>query len=221
MHTLLRSSLVIVVASTLFACKPKPAPEAVAEAEPETEEEGSLVTDTMIEACQITLSEPESQQWTTYWDAAANPEGGPSPSSARSFHWADPDEKKLLIKQNLTTPLDIICGSNDDPAVYVSLSAFSSGERTIPMAAGSYDIVGKVSDELPPGQFQAGAILVGKDRFEAESGTLTIDRFDMSGVRGSFRIQGEDFTLEGSFEIPCRGGSPESLCEADKTIASE
>jgi hypothetical protein len=226
MHTLLRASLVFAVASTLFACKPKPAEVPVAEAEA-TEEEETAVTETMVEACRIKLSEPEALEWTTYWEAASGPNAGPSPSSAQSFHWADADEKKLLIQRDATAPLSIVCGG-DSPAVYVSLSAFNSGEQTIPMDAGEYPIVGKVEGEVPPGQFQAGPILAGERRLEPTSGTLQIDRFDTSGVRGAFRIQGtvegtdgEEFNLEGSFDIPCRGDSMESLCEADKTVGGE
>jgi len=227
MHTLLRASLVIVVASTFFACKPKPESEPVAEAEPEAEEE-TVVADTMIEACQVTMTEPESQRWTTYWDASATLPAGPSPSSASSYHWANPDEKALLVKRNAAVPLAILCASNDSPGVYVSLAAFTSGDATIPLASGEYEIVGRVEGELPPGLFQAATIMAGPRRFEAKSGTLDIDNFDMSGVRGSFRIQGTeagedgaDFTVEGSFDIPCRGGDMENLCEADKTVASE
>lgn len=227
MHTLLRASLLIAVSSMLFACKPKPAPEQVAEAEsaeaePEADDESSF-NETMLEACQISMSGAESQDWTTYWNAASSV----SPSSARSIYWADEEEKQLLLKRSVPTPLTIQCSSSESPKVSISLSAPTSNEEKVPMVAADYGIVGKAAGRPLPGQFQVGTIAVGERRFEVTSGTLQISGFDTYGVRGSFQMQGseagedgEAFTLEGTFDIPCRGGSMEGECEANKAVSS-
>ena len=226
MHTLLRASLVIVVTSMLFACKPKPAPEQVAEAEsPDTEvaeEESSSSDNTMIEACELSMSGAESQEWTTYWNAASSA----SPSSARSIYWADEDEKALLLKRSVPTPLTIQCSSNESPKFSVSMTAPTSREEDVPLVAGQYAIVGKGTAPLPK-QFQVGTITAGERRFEAVSGTLQLSGFDSYGVRGSFQIQGaeagedgEAFTLEGSFDIPCRGGPMEGECDSNSAVST-
>jgi len=226
MQTLLRASLVIAVTSMLFACKPKPEPEQVAEAESadaEPEEQASSFDNTMIEACEISMSGAESQDWTTYWDAASSA----SPSSARSIYWADEDEKQLLLKRSVPTPLTIQCSSKESPKVSISLSAPTSKEENVPLVAADYGIVGNASGAPLPGQFQVGTISVGERRFEVASGTLQISGFDTYGVRGSFQMQGaeagedgEAFTLEGTFDIPCRGGPMEGECEANKAVSS-
>ncbi|HEU5134977.1 MAG TPA: hypothetical protein VFU13_07520 [Steroidobacteraceae bacterium] len=227
MPTLLRASLLIVVTSMLFACKPKPAPEQVAEAETaETEsaaEEESSGASTMIEACEISMSEPESEDWTTYWDKASRV----SPSSARSIYWADEEEKQLLLKRSVPVPLAIQCSTDASPKVSVSLSAPTSGEADVPLVAGEYRIVGKSSGRPLPGQFQAENISVGERSFEPVSGTLQITGFDSYGVRGSFQIQGKEageegaaFSLQGTFDIPCRGGNMEGECDSNEAISS-
>ena len=54
---------------------------------------------------------------------------------------------------------------------------------------------------------------------------MNIERFDSEGVAGSFQIEaaqvaGGDriFKLDGTFDIPCRGGPLESKCTANKAI---
>ena len=177
----------------------------------------------MLEACQISMSGAESEDWTTYWNAASSV----SPSSARSIYWADEDEKQLLLKRTVPTPLSFQCSSNESPKVSISLSAPTSREENVPLVAAQYGIVGKNSGAPLPGQFQVGTISVGDRRFEVASGTLQISGFDTYGVRGSFQMQGsetgedgEAFTLEGTFDIPCRGGSMEGECEANKAVSS-
>jgi hypothetical protein len=61
--------------------------------------------------------------------------------------------------------------------------------------------------------------------FEATSGTLTITRFDTTGVAGSFHVEGAEVLganrnlfLDGTFDIQCRGGITEEKCTADKAI---
>jgi hypothetical protein len=81
---------------------------------------------------------------------------------------------------------------------------------------------------VKPGQFLAGTLLFNNRVFDATDGTLKIDDFDASGVRGSFAIDGREILaggaplhIEGTFEIPCRGGMLESECKANKTVARE
>jgi len=229
MHTFLRASLVIAVTSMLFACKPKPAPEQVVEAEPVAEaepeaEKGSTFDGTLVEACRISISGAESKDWTTYWNAVSKA----SASSAHSIYWADEDEKQLILTRSVPTPLTIQCSSDESPRVSITLSAPTSREEDVPLAARDYQIVGKSSGSPLPGQFQVGTVAVGDRRFEPASGALQITGFDTYGVRGNFQIQGneasedgEAFVLEGSFDIPCRGGAMEGECDANKAISSK
>ena len=59
------------------------------------------------------------------------------------------------------------------------------------------------------------------------AGTLTITRFDDKGIAGSFSLQAEDrmqprtVKIEGTFDMPCRGGMVEGGCRANKAIRDE
>jgi hypothetical protein len=108
----------------------------------------------------------------------------------------------------------------------VSLAAFSSTEKDLPLGPGSYPIVGKASGEVRPGQFLAGTLAYDQGMYDARGGTLKLDKFDTDGVAGSFVIDGVEalngsrkIHLEGTFEIPCRGGMLETECKANKARA--
>lgn len=224
MQTLIRAAVVLAFAGTLFACKPKPEPAPVAEAEPEQEAEAPS-GENLIEACTITMTEPESVSWTTYWSTEQLSNAAESPSSARSAYWANEEERKTLTQTNAVEPLVIRCSSDESPNVSLSFSSYTSPLKTVPLGSGEYEIVGGAEGDPPPGKFRGGSIIYDQRTIEPTSGTLTIDRFDMDGVRGSFRMDakeegenGADFRFEGTFDIPCRGGPLESACEANKSV---
>ena len=134
--------------------------------------------------------------------------------------------QKSLARGSSALPLSISCTSDGPPAMAVSMAAFTSRAADIPFDGGEYPVVGKSQGEVKPGQFLAAPVMFGERMFEVTRGTLNVDRFDSSGVRGRFRLEGtesgeggEAFELEGSFDIPCRGGAMESACEANRTVA--
>jgi hypothetical protein len=225
MQTLIRAAVVITVAGTLFACKPKADPTPVADVAP-AEEIGTELDENMLEACLITITEPESIRWTTYWDAAAVMNNSESPSNARSIYWANEEERKSLGRSSSAAPLTIRCSSNDSPSISLSFSSYSSTEQQVPLDSGEYEIVPSSAGDPQPGQFVAGSVLFDQRTIEPISGTLTIDRFDLDGVRGSFRMDGrergedgEEFRLEGTFDLPCGGGAMESACESTRSVS--
>jgi hypothetical protein len=222
MQTLIRAAVVIAVAGTLFACKPKPEPVAVAEEEP-AEEAEAAASQNLLEACTIKMTQPESLSWTTYWDAGSLASGAETPSIVRSAYWANEEERKTLTQTNSVEPLTIRCSSDESPNISISFSSYSSPLATVPLGSGEYPIVG--SGDPPPGTFRAGSITYDQRTIEVTDGSLTIDRFDMDGVRGSFRMDGKEegenageFRFEGTFDLPCRGGPLESGCEANKSV---
>ena len=177
MHTLLRASLVIAVTSMLFACKPKPAPEQVAEADPADTEVGRggklLVRQHDDRGLRAQHVRGRIAGMDYLLECSLQRE-----SQQRALDlWADEDEKALLLKRSVPTPLTIQCSSNESPKISVSMTAPTSREEDVPLVAGQYGIVGKGTAPLPK-QFQVGTITAGERRFEAASGTLQLSGFD-------------------------------------------
>ncbi len=189
-----------------------------------------LGLDARLEACRIRMTAPEKHEWTTWWDPKGVALSGEGPSSVHSVYWASSKEKETLQANQSAMPLDINCSNDGPPAILVSLAALSSTRKDLPLGPGTYSIVGKSSGEVKPGQILAGSLTFKKEMYDARSGTLKLDRFDMQGVAGSFVIDGVEalsgrrrIHIEGSFEIPCRGGMLETECKANKAraVASE
>jgi hypothetical protein len=196
MRPFFRASLLTAIAAAIFGCKPR--------------------------------DEPAQHAWTTYWDPRGVALTGEGPSHAHSSYWANAKEKESLKTSNTAIPIDITCRSDGPPAITVSLAAFSSTEKDIPLGVGMYPIVGKQSGTVKAGQVLAGALMYNKSMYDATGGTLKLDRFDKSGVKGSFTITGTELLtgakpiqIEGTFEIPCRGGILESECKVNKSVARE
>jgi hypothetical protein len=123
-------------------------------------------------------------------------------------------------------PLDLVCGSPDDvtPEVRFDITAFDSAMTDVPLGPATYRIAEKASPaKNKPGEFIVGVFLLDESMFAATSGTLTLERFDMSGVKGSFVIDGHEILMgsrplhvEGTFDMPCRKGLLQSACQSDK-----
>jgi hypothetical protein len=221
---------IVVGALAILGCKPKPEPAdlpqaPVADAAP-IGEVTSTAVDPRIEACKLRMTAPETHEWTTYWDPEGIASSGEGPNSVHSVYWANAKEKKSLTSTNTAIPLDINCGSEGQPQIAISLAAFSSAAKDVPLAPGTYRIVGKAGGAVKPGEFLAGALLFNKRMFDATGGTLKVEDFDASGVKGSFTIDGRESVsgsaplhIEGTFAIPCRGGMLESECKANKAVA--
>src|SRR5688500_17015104 len=138
---------VFVSAIAIFGCKPKNDPTEVPRA-PATDaapigEVTSSAVDTALEACKLKMTAPETHEWTTYWDPEGIVASGEGPSSVHSVYWANAKEKRSLADSNTAIPLDINCRSEGQPEVAISLAAFSSTQKDVPLAPGSYRIVGK------------------------------------------------------------------------------
>jgi len=186
----------------------------------------SSAVDPRLEACRIRMTAPAKHEWTTWWDPKGVALSGEGPSSVHSSHWASKKERQTLNASKSAMPLDINCSNDGPPEILVSLAAFSSTEKDLPMGPGTYPIVGKSGGEVQPGQILAGSLTYNKGMYDARSGTLKLDRFDTDGVAGSFVIDGVEalngsrkFHIEGTFEIPCRGGMLETECRANKARA--
>ena len=223
MRTLIKATLVIAASAALFACKPKPAANdelpTLADAEEESTEEAAAPSIDRVDACSITMTAPESADWTTYWSAA-----GGAGSEAHSVHWGDATEKEAQAKNNAVVPLQITCASNESPSVSISLTAPGSTEADIPLSGGTYPIWGKQqAPSLKGGQILMANLTFDNRTFDSRNGTLTISRFDMEGVAGSFTIDGNEMNeeaapihIEGTFDIPCTAAQMESACEANR-----
>ena len=186
----------------------------------------SSAVDPRLEACKIRMTSPAKHEWTTWWDPKGVALSGEGPSSAHSSYWASKKEKETLRASKTAMPLDINCSNDGPPEILVSLAAFSSTEKDLPLGPGTYPIVGKTSGEVQAGQILAGALTYDKGMYDARSGTLKLDRFDTEGVAGSFVIDAVEalngsrkIHLEGTFDIPCRGGMLETECKANKARA--
>jgi hypothetical protein len=232
MRSLIHAGFLIAISALTFGCKPKPAePTADTNITP-TDAVVAQVTSTavnpMIEACQIQMTAPEKHAWTTYWDPKGVALSGEGPSHVHSIYWANAEEKESLREKNAAMPIDITCSTDGPPGVSISLAAFSSKEKDIPLKPGTYSIVGKSGAEVKPGEVLAGALTYNGGMYDATNGTLTIEKFDMEGVKGSFTINGREaltgakpILIEGKFSMPCRGGQFESDCKANKKVARE
>lgn len=186
----------------------------------------SSAVDARLEACKIRMTAPEKHEWITWWDPKGVALSGEGPSSVHSVYWASAGEKETLHANKTAMPLDINCSNQGPPEIMVSLAAFSSTRKDLPLGPGTYPIVGKTSGEVKPGQILAGSLTFKKEMYEARNGTLKLDRFDMQGVAGSFVIEGVEalsgrrpIHIEGTFEMPCRGGMLETECKANKARA--
>jgi hypothetical protein len=186
----------------------------------------SSAADPRLEACRIRMTAPAKHEWTTWWDPKGVALSGEGPSSVHSSHWASRKEQKTLDANKSAMPLDINCSNDGPPEILVSLAAFSSTEKDVPLGPGTYPIVGKSSGEVKPGQILAGSLTYNKGMYDARSGTLELERFDKEGVAGSFVIEGVEelggrrrIHIEGTFEIPCRGGMLQTDCMANKSRA--
>jgi hypothetical protein len=226
------AALIVAVGVQMAGCKPKqPVPTAEVQA-PAAEIPVAMVTSSavspLIEACEIMMTAPEQHRWTTYWDPKGVDLAGEGPSHVHSIYWANAEEKKSLRDKNTALPIDITCSSDGPPEVAISLAAFSSKEKDIPLKPGTYQIVGKSGAEVKPGEVLAGALTFKKGMYDATNGTLTLEKFDMEGVKGTFTINGREaltggkpIVIEGRFSMPCRGGLLESDCKANKKVARE
>jgi hypothetical protein len=231
MRSLIPAALFMAAAAGIAGCKPNDKPAPVASAAPPADaapvgEVTSTAVDARLEACKLKTSAPETREWTTYWDPKDISPASEGPSSAHSVYWANAKEKESLRSSKSAIPLDINCGSDGASGIAISLAAFNSTEKDVPLAPGTYKIVGKQQGEVQPGQFLAGTLQFKTRVFDATDGTLKIDDFDPSGVKGSFTIDGKETVgagaklhVEGTFAIPCRGGMLESECKANKTVA--
>jgi hypothetical protein len=222
-------ALTLLTALALSACKrPDPLEPKSGGAIPAAQaaEVTSSAVDPRIEACHVRMTAPRPHEWTTWWDPKGVALSGEGPSSVHSVYWASDKEKKTLRANKTAMPLDINCRSDGPPAFALSLAAFASTEKDLPLGAGRYPIVGKSAGEVQPGQFLAATLTIGKGMYDASGGTLVLEKFDMEGVKGSFVIEGVDAVggakpihLEGTFEIPCHGGMLETECKANKVKA--
>ena len=224
-----RFAVLLAAAAALVACKPKAeAPEqASADESPAAQapaDDTSLTK--LIEACHVKMTQPDQREWTTYWDPSHNRTVSQNPSGVRSAHWANEKEQQVARDSGTAIPLDLGCGNDQNaaPTIMFNITAFDSSTTDVPLAPGTYAIARKAGPaKNKPGEFIVGALLYEKGMFQATSGTLKIDRFDLDGIKGSFSIDGNEILMgsrplhiEGTFEMPCRNGQLQSACQSNK-----
>ena len=219
---------VLAAAATLCACKPST--EAPDTGETAAAEEGSAPesapTLALLDACEIKMTQPIAHEWSTKWNPAHIQTAGENPSGVRSTHWGDANEQKTAHDMGGVIPLALVCGSPDDvaPEVKFDISAFDSALSDVPLGPATYQIAAKASPaKNKPGEFIVGVFLLDQSMFAATGGTLTLERFDMNGAKGSFVIDGHEILtgsrplhVEGTFDMPCRKGMLQSACESNK-----
>ena len=232
MRSVFNAGLLLGIAALSLGCKPRqPVPTAdqpITPADAVIAQATSSAVSTLIEACNIRMTAPEKHEWTTYWDPKGIAPSGEGPSHVHSIYWANAEEKESLRDKNTAIPIDITCSTDGPPNVSVSLAAFSSKEKDIPLKPGTYQIVGKSGAEVKPGEVLAGALTFNKGMYDATNGTLKIEKFDLEGIKGSFTINGREaltgakpIQIEGTFAMPCRGRLFESACKANRKVAHE
>jgi len=218
MRTVKFATLVIAASATLFACKPKeeaPAPVAEVTEGEAAQDDATVASFDRREACELTMSAPDSNDWTTYWEGS---------NGAKSLHWANDTEKAALANNLVSIPLEITCSSSESPAITVTLSASNSKDTEVPMGPGSYPIWGREQSPVKGGQFLTATLSYDGRNFDSRSGTISISEFGSAGVSGTFSLEGAEMgtedaapiRIQGSFEFPCRGGVMESECTASQ-----
>ena len=183
----------------------------------------------LLEACVIKMHAPETREWQTYWDPRADGLVKEGPSSAGSPYWANEEERQKIPTSGLgaASPLTFRCSAEDQNGqteIGIDLTAHGASEQQVPFGPGSYPVIGRFGGQTLPGAFVA-MIVFGEGLIDATGGTVNIERFDLEGVAGSFKVDAKDaaggdrvFSLEGTFDMPCRGGPLESKCTANKSI---
>ena len=220
----------ISLSATLTACGKNDA-----EQEPTATEEPAVADESsqdprkadFIEACKLTMTSPDMKQWQTSWDPRGKALLGEGPSTVHSSWWAADEERQTVIDSK-APPLEVSCSfENDsgDPEIMLSIEARGGlTEADVPFGPGTYPIVPRGTGPDAPKGFWVFPLLYGEAMFEATSGTLTVTRFDDKGMAGSFRFEGKEqlgaraLVMEGTFDMPCRGGMLEGKCKAGKAI---
>jgi hypothetical protein len=181
-----------------------------------------------LDACELKMSAPDTREWKTSWDPRGKLNLGEGPSFVHSTYWAKDEDRQMLI-ESTHPPLEVVCGfggANGELEISLTLAARGGlTEATVPYSPGTYPIVPRKTGADAPKGFWAWPFLYGEAMFEATSGTLTITRFDTQGVAGSFHVEGAEqlgaqrrLVLDGTFDMPCRGGLTEDKCTAGKAI---
>jgi hypothetical protein len=208
------------VASEPAAEAPPPAEEASSGADPREVD--------YLKACELKMTAPEVKEWTTYWDPRGKLLVGEGPSAVHSTYWVRDEDHQKLVDATLPA-MELNCSfKNADGAYEISLNIASRGgigEADVPYGPGTYPIVPRSKDSNAPKGFWVYPLMYGESIFEATGGTLTITRFDTNGIAGSFHVEGAEhmtgtraISIDGTFDVPCRGGATEEKCTAGKAI---
>jgi len=182
-----------------------------------------------IEACHLGTTAPAAGRWITYWDPRGKRSRDEGTSWAHAANWGNAQERQTLGESEASL-IEITCASDKvdgKSEIALHLATWKLKEQDVPFGPGSYSII-----PMPDGDSRGrGGVIVspleygGHGNWSVQSGALNISRFNDQGIAGSFSIYAKEhdvgdrsLRIEGSFNIPCRGGMLESDCRADKAI---
>jgi hypothetical protein len=217
-----RLALIAAAVAWLAACgsrQEEQTTEAAAAPEESASEEATPAVPTR-KVCELKLTAPVEKEWVMYWDQERVNAGGGNDSYAKSVHWAN-DQEREAMKDN-PEALAVACRQEQDPLLMVVLDSFGSTASDIPAGPGTYPVVPKSQDgKVKPGTFIA-TVLFEKGMFDVRGGSITVEKLDTTGVVGTFVVEAAEMPVygnrqlrvEGKFDLPCIGGTLESLCTA-------
>jgi hypothetical protein len=181
-----------------------------------------------LDACHLRMTSPDAKEWKTSWDPHGKIMLGEGPSTVHSTYWArDEDHQKYVDSK--APPLEVSCSStNEQGEMEIGLTIGTPPNLTeadVPYGPGTYPVIPRSTDSNAPKGVWVAPFLYDQSMFEASGGTLTITRFDSKGMAGSFHVEGTEqivgkraIVIDGTFDMPCRGGMSEEKCTAGKAI---
>lgn len=230
MKVIVRAMALSAAVVIIHGCGPKQAEEEVSRQSSESANASEPQdVEGLLDACTIRMHAPETREWKTYWDPRADGVVRQGPSSAGSPYWANEEERQKIPTTGFGAipPLDFACTAENQDGqteIAISFGAYGASEQQVPFGPGTYPVIGRFGGEAKPGAFVAN-LGFGEVLIDAKGGTVNIERFDSEGVAGSFQVEaaevaGSDrvFKVDGTFDLPCRGGPLQGKCTANKAI---
>ena len=178
------------------------------------------------EGCRVTFSGAENSEFVGMWyplrkddRVTAASDYWATDSEARSalrggMHEKDPAELKRKIDERMVRDphvviLAVTCTGEAGGAVVI-VSSENSKYADVPFAPGTYKLGTGTMQSAPAGDFAVARVRSSTTPYvDVEPGTLTVKKFDPTGVAGSFSFTATSSStrakakIEGTFDLPC------------------